>query len=140
MAPIMPYRALAEVAAMRRLYDQIDERGSAQRFREAPGCGLVEPHQWSFKNKTSIHAEIHGELHGFHGIVAAIRVTQKIRFAHAADNMLEAAPVGDRRRQRQKHEIAAGHEGIGEAMPAGGDLDIVGHCRRGDLRQSLDAE
>src|ERR1700730_10358429 len=140
MAPIVPYRALAEVAAMRRLYDETDERGSAERFREAPGRGFVEPHQRSFKNKTTIHAEIHGELHGFHGVVAAIRVARKIRFAHAADNMLEAAPIGERRRQAEEHEVAAGDECIGQAARVGGDLDIVGHCSCGDLRQSLDAD
>src|ERR1700730_17432483 len=140
MAPIVPYRALAEVAAMRRLYDETDERGSAYRFRESPGRGLVEPHQRSFKNKTCIHAEIHGELHGFHGIVAAIGVARKIRFAHAADNMLEAASVGERRRQAQEHKVAAGDECIGQAARIGGDLDIVGHCRCGDLRQGLDAD
>jgi len=54
--------------------------------------------------------------------------------------MLEAAPIGERRRQAEEHEVAARDECIGQAARVGGDLDIVGHCRRGDLRQSLDAD
>ena len=140
VSPIVPDGALTEVATVGRLQNEVDEDGAAERFREAPGRRFVSPHQWRFQHKSCVHAEVHGELHGFDRVVAAIRIAGKIRFAHAADNVLQAAPVGERCRECQKDKVAARHECIGEAATVGHYLNVVGHRRFGNLRQGLDAD
>ncbi len=103
--------------------------------RQLPGRGLVEPHQRRVQFERSGHAEIERGLQRLDGLVAAIRIAGIIGLAHAADDVGDAAPVGQRRGEGQEHQIAAGHEGVGQAVGAHRDRDIAGQRGIGNLRQ-----
>ena len=49
--------------------------------------------------------------------------------------MFEAAPVGQRRGEGEKHQVAAGDEGIGQAVLAHGNGDIARQRSVGNLGQ-----
>src|SRR5204862_23210 len=127
--PIGPRAAFAEIAGVRMLADQIDQPCPAEVMRELPGRGLVEPHQRRMQLEILGHAEIERRLQRLDGLVAAIRIAGIIRLAHAADDVADAAPVRQRRRAGEKHQIAAGHKGVGQAVLAHCNGDIA--CQRG---------
>ena len=52
----------------------------------------------------------------------------------------DAAPVGQRRRESQKHQVAAGHERIGQTVRAHRDRNIAGQRGVGDFRQRRNFE
>src|SRR4051795_10646002 len=108
VAPGVPFRAVAEVAGVRMLDQQIDERFAAEFVSKREACRLVDPHERSVNHEAPLHAQIDRELHRLDGVVAAIRITGKIRLAHAADEMLHAAPIGERARKDKENEVAAG--------------------------------
>jgi hypothetical protein len=81
------------------------------------------------------HAEIERGLQRLDGVVAAIRIAGIVSLAHAADDVADAAPVRQRRREGEKHQIAAGHERIGQAILAHGDGDIARQRSIGNLGQ-----
>ena len=72
-------------------------------------------------DETPLHPKIERELHRFDGVVAAIGIAGIIRLAHAGDQMLDSAPVGERSRECQEHEIAPGNEA--GRQPAFTDFD-----------------
>src|SRR5260370_37036366 len=72
--PIMLRAALAEIARVGMLADQIDQPCPAKIVRESPGRGLVEPHQWRGQFKGFGHAEIERGAQRLDGAVAAIRI------------------------------------------------------------------
>jgi len=55
--------------------------------------------------------------------------------AHAADDVTDTAPVGERRGEGEEHQIAPGHERIGQAVLTHLDRDIAGQRGIGNLRQ-----
>jgi hypothetical protein len=78
-------------------------------------CGLVDPHQRRVDQEAVVHAEGQRHLQRLHGVVAAVGVAGKVGFADAGDEDLDAAPVGQRRGQREEQQVAPGHEGVGQA-------------------------
>ena len=82
------------------------------------------------------HAEVERGLQCLDGLVAAVRIAGIVGLAHAADDMGDAAPVGQRGGEGQEHQVAAGHEGVGQAVGAHGDRDIAGQRGVGDIGQS----
>src|SRR6267143_2101893 len=48
---------VAEVAAVRRLGDELEQRIAAQGLRHLPGLRLVEPHERRLENEARVHAE-----------------------------------------------------------------------------------
>ena len=84
----MPVFAVAQIAGVRVLDDQIDQlltalclRTFAQVVRELPCLRFVDPHEWRFNQQATVHAERQRNLHGLHGVIAAVGVTGKIGFA-----------------------------------------------------------
>src|ERR1700761_4036665 len=75
-APVVQFRALADVTRMRLDANQFNECVAAKRMREAPRIGLVEPHQRRLEGEAAIHAEVQRDLQRLHRIVAAIRVAR----------------------------------------------------------------
>ncbi len=131
----MPRAALAEIAGVGVLTDQVDQPCPAEFMRQPPCAGLIQPHQRRVQFERLVHAEIERDLQRPDGLVAAIGIAGIIGLAHAADDVTDAAPVSQCGRERQKHQIAAGHKGVGQAVRAHGDRDIARQCGVGDFGQ-----
>ena len=140
MAPGMQCAALAKIAGVRVAPDDLDERRPAKLFGEPPCCRLVDEHQRRVQHEAAIHAEIERDLHRLDGVVAAIGIARKIRFAHAADDMADAAPIGEGGRKRQENEVSTGHEGVRQAVLAKGDFGPPRQSRLGDRRKRRQSE
>ncbi len=82
---------------------------------------LVDPHQRGMDGEALVEAEAERDLHGLDGVVAAVGITGIIGLAHAGDDVAGGAPIGERAGEGKEDQIAAGHEGGGQA--AVGDLD-----------------
>lgn len=117
--------ALAEIAGVGLLADEIDQPRAAEVLRELPRCRLVDPHQRRMQLELAGHAERERGLHGANGVVAAIGIAGIVGLAHAADDVGDAAPVGQRRGEGQKYEIAAWHERVGQAVSTHLDRHIA---------------
>src|SRR5215813_10857492 len=63
MAPVMPRAALAEIASVGVVADQVEQPCPSEVVRELPGRGLVEPHQWRVQLEIPGHAEIERGIH-----------------------------------------------------------------------------
>ena len=103
------------------LDDEIKERFTADLLRHGESFRLVDPHQRRVDRDSLVKAESEDYLHGFDGIVAAVRVTGIVSFTHARYQMAGAAPVGQRAGKAEKNKITAGHEGGWQTAP--GHLD-----------------
>ena len=103
------------------LDQKINKSIPANLLRQREGRRLVDPHQWRMNHETALHAEIERELHGFDRVVAAVGIAGEIGLAHAGDQMLDPAPIGERARERQEREVAAGNKG--GRQPARVDFD-----------------
>ncbi len=66
-------------------------------------AALSMPHQRRMEHKAAVHAEIERELHRLHGVVAAIRIAGEICLAHTGDDVLGAAPIGQRGARRSRN-------------------------------------
>ena len=78
-------------------------------------CGLVEPHQRRLDRHRRVQAEAERDLQRLQRVVAAVGVAGVVGLAHAADQHVEAAPVGHRRREGEEQQVAARHEGVRQA-------------------------
>ena len=119
---------------------EIDEVLPEHVVSECERTGLVDPHQGRIEHEPPIHAEIERELHGFDGVVAAIRIAGKIGLTHAADEVPGAAPIGERPREGQENEIAAGNECGGQAGIGDGNRDIAGERGVGQRLQRIEPD
>ncbi len=128
----MQRAAFAQIAGVRVADDGLDQRRAADVLRHFPGRGLVDPHQRRFQHEAGVHADIERNLHRLDRVVAAIGIAGKIRLAHAADDALQAAPVGERGGKGQEDQVAARHERVGQAPCIGFDRDLARHRRLGD--------
>ena len=117
----------------------IDQRIAADVVRQREGAGLVDPHQRRMDDETPVHAERQRQLHRLDRVVAAIRIAGKIGLAHAGDEVLDAAPIGDRAGEGEKHEIAARHECRRQSRFRNLDCHFAGERRLRNLRQRIDA-
>ena len=79
-------------------------------------------------------------MHGGGRDVSAIGIAGIVRLADAGHQMLRLAAIGDRRREGQKEEVAAGHEGIGQPVVPHRDLDVAGERGFAHLSQHADVE
>ena len=129
ITPIVPLAALAAIAGVGVLDDEIDERLAAERVRQRPGLGLGQPHQRRLDLERHLRAEPDRLLERAQGRVAAIRIAGIVRLAHAADERMQSAPVAERRRIGEEHEIAPRHEGRRQA--GGEHLDLGAGGERG---------
>ena len=109
---------------MRVFNDQIDKRRAAQILRQRPCRRLVDPHQRRVNDKGPVHTQRQRARHALNGVVAAIGIAGKIRFAHAANQIDDAAPIGERRGESQKQQIASRHKSVGQTVGAHGDFGV----------------
>jgi Insecticide toxin TcdB middle/N-terminal region/Insecticide toxin TcdB middle/C-terminal region/Salmonella virulence plasmid 65kDa B protein len=133
--PLAAIGAVAEIAAVCLVADQLDECVAAEIAGQRPGCGLVAPHQRRPDHKPMIHAERQGRLKCLQRIVATIGIARVIGLAHAADEMAQPASICDRRRQHKEHQIAARNEGVRQPSLAEGDRGLAGQCGIADPAQ-----
>ena len=111
--------------------------------RSSASCqvvGLVAPHQRRLDDEILFHAEVQRDLHRLQRVVAAIGIAGIIRLAHAADEMAQTAAEGDRGGEREEQQIAAGHEGVGQAVLVGDDGDVARHRRLRDRAEHAEIE
>ncbi|CFP58709.1 Uncharacterised protein [Bordetella pertussis] len=136
----MALAALAQVAGMAVLDHHVDQRLPAQPVGQLPGLGLVQPHQRRLDGDPRTQPQAQRYLLRLDGVVAAVRVPGKIGFAHAAHQHVELAAITERRGQRQEQQVAARHEGIGQAVGLHLDLAVAGHGGVAHLRQDAQVE
>src|SRR6202008_3186943 len=115
-APVVARAALAEIAGMGVLANQVDQAGAAEPERQPPGRGLVQPHQWRVQLEALRHAEIERIVERADGLVAAIRIAGIVGLAHAADDVRNPAAIGERGGEGQEDQIAPGYEGVGQSV------------------------
>ncbi len=132
--------ALAEVAGVALLHDEVREPRAAEGLREAPRRRLVDPHQRGVQHEAALHAEVQRHLQGLHRVVAAIRVAGIIRLAHAGDDVPDAPPVGERGGEGEEDEVAPRHEGVRQARRLEADLGLPRERRVGDGAQRVEGE
>jgi len=139
-------RAVAEVAGVRVLDDQLDEHVSAEVMRPIPRPGLIHVHEWGLDLERRIHAERERLAQRLQGFVAAVGVARIVGLAHAADQGADAAAIGQRRGVGKEQQVASRHERIRQAGPAHLDGDIARQARfadapeRGQLEHMVVAE
>ena len=104
--------AFAQIARVGLGADQFHERVAAEFLRQLPRSGLVEPHQRRLEQKAPVHAERQRDLHRLERVVAAVGIARVIRLAHAADQHVDVAPVGDRGRVCEEQQVAARNERV----------------------------
>ena len=113
--PFVFRRSIAFVTGVGFPPDEVNQRFTAQTFRELPGIRLVFPHQGGFNLEPAVHPRIERCLKAPDRFVPAIRIAGKIRFAHAANYVLDPQLVRKRCRYCQEYEIAPGYEGRRQA-------------------------
>ena len=132
IAPGVPGGAVGRVAGVRVLDDQVDQR---LRRRAARPCAQVAALSIHISGVSMaegrVHAERDGSGEGLQRVVAAVGIAGEVGLAHAADERADAAPVGQGRGVGEEQQIAAGHEGVGQAR--GRHLELAprgsGPCR-----------
>ena len=76
----LPINVVGIVVSSERVFDVLADcaaigvRFLTQIMRQLPSLGFVNPHQGRFNQQASVHAKRQSDLHGFHGVVAAIGV------------------------------------------------------------------
>ena len=132
--------AIPDVAGMRDRPHGFHEGRAAFLLGQRPCGGLVEAHERRVHGEAGVHAQIEGHLHGLDRVVAAVGIAGKIGFADAHDQMADALAPGQRRRRREENEVAARHEGVGNALLVEGNLHVAGHGGFPDLVEEPERE
>src|ERR1700704_6216880 len=105
IAPVVAPRAVAQIAGVGLLDQEIDEILAGNLVPERKGRRLVDEHQRRMDDEAALHAEIERQLHRLHGVVAAIGIAGKVGLAHAGDQVPGATPIGERARKRQEDQV-----------------------------------
>ena len=135
ISPVVPMNAIAQVAGVAVTQDQFDERHSAELLSQCPHSGLAHPHQRRMDDVILLSAEVDRDLEGFQRIVATIWVSP---FRHAADEVPDAAAITNSGGGGEEKEVAAGHEGIGQAVLRHLDFGLLGQRSGADVRERSD--
>src|SRR6185312_1143364 len=91
-------------------------------------------------------AEGQDPLHRVHGLAPAVRIARIVRLAHAADQGVQPAPVGERGGIGQEDEIAPRYEGRGQPAlggldrPLGGQRGLADGAERADIQMVVRAD
>jgi hypothetical protein len=136
----MQLAALAEVAGVAVAHDDLDKRLAAQPPGQTPGLGLGEPHKRGLDDEVLGHAEIERQLHGVERVAPAVRIAGEVGLAHAAHQPRQPAPVGQRRGVDEEGQVAAGHEGRGQALLGQLDRPVGGERALGHRAEALHLE
>ena len=132
--------AVAEIAGVGLGEKKIDHGLAADLMRQRKSARLVDPHQRRMDDEAPIHAERQRQLHRLDGVVAAIRIAGEVGFAHAGNEVLDAAPIGDRAGEGKEHEVAAGHECRRQTRCGDFDRHFAGQRGFRNLRKRIDAD
>ena len=81
--------------------------------RQRPGRRLVDPHQRRVETKRASMPRLSATCSALMRVVAAIGVAGIIRLAHAADEVLQPAPVGQGGGEGEEQQVAAGTKVLG---------------------------
>jgi hypothetical protein len=122
------------------LDNKIKKRLTANLRRHSKCISLVDPHKRGMDGDAFVEPEGQRDLHGFNGVVAAIRVARIVRLAHASNKMTRTASVGQRPRKTEKNQVAARHKGRWQAAIGNLDRGFTGKSgiRNGGERFKLD--
>ena len=126
-------RARALVAGVAVLHDQVNQCLAAQLKGQLPHRRLVAPHQWGADAQAPLQPQVQRQLHGLHGVVAAIGVAGKIGLTHPGHQHLQPPAVGQRPGQGHEQQVAPRHKGVGQAILLHGDGHILGQRRAANL-------
>src|SRR5689334_18837300 len=74
ISPVMALPALATIAGVSPLNDQIHQGGAAQALGQRPAIRLVAPHQRRFQHEAALHPQVQRQLHRLDRVVATVRV------------------------------------------------------------------
>ena len=118
--------AVTEIAGVSLGEKNVDQGSAANLVGERESRRLIDPHQRRMDDEAAIGAERQSELHCFDCIVAAIRITGEIGFAHATYKMMDVAPVRDGAGESKKHQITSRHEGCRQPRFVDLDLGLAG--------------
>src|SRR5664279_1024163 len=86
IAPGVAMLAVAEVAGMRVLDDELQQRLAAEAIGHVPCSGLVEPHERRVDRHRLVETEADGDLQRLQRVVAAVGIAGVVGLAHAADH------------------------------------------------------
>ena len=92
------------------------------------------------QHEMAVHAGIEGHLHGLDAVVAAVRVTGGVALAHAQHQMADVFAVGPGRGVHDEQQVAARHEGVGDAFAFLLDGHVRGQGRVGQLAEQADVQ
>ncbi|KAF5291920.1 hypothetical protein FQR65_LT20373 [Abscondita terminalis] len=137
VAPVVQGFACALVAGVSVAADEVDQGVATEVVGHLPGLGLVDPHQRRVDAQAPLQAQVQGQLHGFHGVVAAIGVARVVGLADAGHDHRQAAPVGQRAGQGQEQQVTPWHEGVGQAVGLHGEGHVLGQRGAADLLQHV---
>lgn len=132
--------AVAEIAGMGFGPDQLDQRRAAKPLRQPPCLGLVDEHERRVQYEALFHAEVERHLQRLDRVIAAVGIAGIIRLADAGDDVFEAAAIGEGCGEGEEDEVAAGHEGVGQALVGHGDGDRSRQGGVGDLAEGRETE
>src|SRR5581483_9810705 len=125
-------RAVPEITAMGILDHQTNERIPTNLLRQFEGTCFINSHERRFDQHFLIHPEPERAGHRLDCLVPAIGIARVIRFAHAGDEMRNAAAVSERARESEKNQVAARHEGRWQTVFANFDFDFARERRIGN--------
>src|SRR5258708_30854633 len=112
----MAVLAIAQVAGVGLLQNQLDQGISAQTLSQTESLRLVDPHQWRIEDEPSVHRTVQGQLNGFDRIVSTIGVSRKVGLAHTAHDVSDVSLMSDDRRQYEKENVAPRYKGGWESV------------------------
>jgi len=143
ITPVMTLGSVTQITSVAVRHDHINQFFATLRLTAAlpqvvghlPSLRFVDPHQRRIDAQTLVHTERQRHLHGFHRVIAAIRVARKIGLTHACHDHVQSPAVSQGGRQRQEKQITPRHKGIGQAIALHGDGHIAGQSRVTDLPQ-----
>ena len=80
---------------------------------QSPSRGLVQPHQRGIDTKRWAMPRLSASLHRLDGVVAAVGIAGIVGLAHAADQMADAAPIGDAAAKVRNTRLRPGTKVVG---------------------------
>ena len=99
--------ALAQIAGVAFLDDQLDQRLAAERLGQRPGLRLGQPHQRRLDGEGAPMPSFSARLQRVQRVAPAVGIAGIVGLAHAADQRVQPAPVGQGRGVGEEDQIAA---------------------------------
>ncbi len=132
----MPLASVAVVARVGMFDDEVKELGTAKVVCQRPSLCLIDPHQWGVEDKSRLHPKIERRLQVLNRVITAIRVTRVVRFTHSANQVLQAATIGDTSCEGEEQDIATRYKRTRQIVFKHLDLNIARQRGIADLTQN----